>query len=122
MTTIIVSINHGRYIAQCPKCYSSHVVEQAQSTLVCPACWKGLNAVKFGEDMFGALVQVPHTEMIFYTRDQAAASEEEYSLALPDPQIMEILRPRPVENMNWEPGETIEFLQEENAAHGLEGA
>lgn len=117
---IQVYINHGRYLATCPKCGNHHLVEASQVTLVCPACWPGLKAQKIEIDQFGASVLVPHVQMVFFTRDQAQAAGEEYDLIMPDPQIMEILRPRPIENMNWTPGESLDFLREENASHGLE--
>ena len=105
-------------MAKCPKCRNAHVVENA--TLICAACWKGLRAMKFETDKFGALVQVPHVEMIFETRDQAKAAGEEYELEYPPAEIMKILRVRPYENMNWFPSESVEALIAENEAHGLE--
>lgn len=43
------------------------------------------------------------------------------SITFPDNwrEIVEVLRPRPVENMNWMPGETLEDLRAENFAHGV---
>lgn len=116
-----VFINHGRYMVHCPTCNNAHTVELNVKTFVCAACWQGLNAKKFETDKFGALVDVPHVQKIFETRDQAKAAGEEHELEFPSAEVMKILRPRPVENMNWIPGETLEFLRAENKDHGLDG-
>ena len=120
MTTLIAYINHGRYMVDCPKCGNAHVVERSADTLVCPACWTGLRAQKFITDSYGALISVPHVELIFETRQQAQAAGDEYLIEYPPAEIMDVLRVRPIQNMNWVPGETIEDLHAENVAHGLE--
>lgn len=122
MTTLTVFINHGRMMATCPRCHNTHIIDRVQTTLICPACWNGLKAEKLVQDLYGAWVLAPHTQLIDDTVLQAREAGEEYELGLPDPQIMNILRARPVENINWLPGETIEQLIQENIDHGLEGA
>jgi hypothetical protein len=119
---IQVFINHGRYLARCPKCENVHTVEAATRTLVCPVCWPGLLAQKMHIDKFGAQVLMPHFDMIFETRDKAIAAGEEYALEFPPADVMTILRPRNIENMNWLPGETLDDLRGENKEHGLDGA
>lgn len=44
-----------------------------------------------------------------------------YVIVWPDEraEIEALLEPRPTEAQNWEPGETVEFLQAENDEHGV---
>ena len=75
-------------------------------------------------DEYGALVQAPHTDKIFDTRAAAVEAGQEYEVEYPAERVAieAALRPRPVENMNWYPGETVEDLIAENIEHGLEAA
>lgn len=111
---------NGRWLVKCPKCNNIHRADG--NTLVCPACWTGLNAQKIVIDKFGAMVPAPHVEMIFETRDKAIAAGELYEIAYPanKAEIEHILRVREIENMSWLPGESIEQLIQENIEHGLE--
>jgi len=113
-------MNHGRWMGKCPRCQNIHVLDG--DTLVCPACWKGLKAQKFETDGYGALVAVPHVQLIFETRDKAKAAGEEYEIEYPKDkeQIMKVLRKREIHNMNWLPHETLDSLIAENAEHRLE--
>lgn len=113
-------INHGRYVVRCPKCENFHQV--TDRTLVCAACWTDMRAQKIVLDRFGAMVPAPHVELIMETIQKAREAGEEYEIEYPDPQIMKSLRSRPIENMNWMPGESLAFIQQENEDHGLEGA
>lgn len=112
--------NHGRWMINCPRCGAPHVV--FGETVVCAQCWPQLFATKFETDRFGALVQVPHVDLIRETQMQAIAAGECYEPVYPDErhEIERILRGRQIPNMNWMPGETVQQLLDENAAHGVE--
>jgi len=115
--------NHGRWMADCPICGNPFELLDG-GTLICSHCWPGLRAVKFVTDEYGALVQAPHTDKIFDTRAAAVEAGQEYEVEYPAERVAieAALRPRPVENMNWYPGETVEDLIAENIEHGLEAA
>ena len=97
METIKARINHGRLIADCPNCSGAE---------------------------FAALGMLFYCSSEFGGPDgwkNAKAAGKVFDVEFPDelPDILNILLVRPIENRNWEPGETVEFLVAENIEHGL---
>lgn len=87
-------VNHGRWIADCPVCGGAEFVWLDTPLLLCQSCWNAAVGGKW------RTVKIPR---------EAA-------------QIERLLSVRPnVIHRNWEPGETLLQLQQENAAHGLGG-
>lgn len=114
--------NHGRWLVTCPRCWNVLEMIDSDATVQCVACWPNLRAVKYEPDRFGALVAVPHTELIAETQQAVVDAGEEYGVEYPadKTRIEEVLRVREIINMNWYPGETVADLAAENSEHGLE--
>ena len=110
--------NHGRWMADCPKCGAPHAT-RGDETLICAACWPGLLAKKIVTDKFGAMVEAPHVEQMLETQQQAIEAGECWEVVYPPEraEIERILRPREIKYMNWMPGESLDDLRAENATH-----
>ena len=123
-------INHGRWLVKCPDCGSASMVELYQAEYICSsdACYTDMRA----------LAQVPvrdEQRNVTYWRPiadhllreealkRATAAGDIIKITWPKgaEQYMDILRPRPVANMNWEPHESLHDLQVENQAHKVGG-
>jgi len=117
-------INAGRWIVRCPDDpKGSHFaeVEFGQDKFICPGCYPDMLSVKHKkrDDDFYDIVQ--DVDKRVKAKDDAKKDGREYVIIFPDnaSEIMDALRQRPAVAMNWLPGETTEFLQEENAAHAV---
>jgi Zn ribbon nucleic-acid-binding protein len=120
MSTIQLRVNHGRWIADCPKCRSALTIQnlggpQLYERFACYDCGYGLS------DMFKQILStVP-------PRDRLRLFENEgpfFQIAIiyPDErdEIESILLTREMaENQNWQAGETLEDLRRENETHGV---
>jgi hypothetical protein len=118
-------LNHGRWIVMCPDDpmgMHAMVVDPNKSILfVCASCYPDVRAKAFqkGEDeLFRAVDDKPKQQA---ARDQAALEGRAYKIIFPDnvDEIIDAVRYRPTINMNWIPGETLEFLRAENIAHNV---
>lgn len=85
-----VEINHGRWIAKC-ECGGAELVWE-EGMFMCQSCWNGKHQHKY------RLVVMPQNRK---------AIEDE-------------LDKRPLQNRNWDNGETITSLKVENEAHKSE--
>jgi ribosomal protein L37AE/L43A len=98
---VAARINHGRWLVDCPGCNSALVVDLSQPVFMCVECGNAGNEGKW------FTVAVP--------RNRAAIEAE--------------LLKRPINgrnsasaiNRNWEPGETVATLKQENIDHGVGG-
>lgn len=84
-------VNRGRWLVSCDRCSSAELVWMLDTLFMCQNCW---NSKHFGA---WRRVEIP---------DDTETIER-------------LLLSRPRENQNWEPGETVEELRAENAAHGF---
>jgi len=92
-------INHGRWIADCAGCNSALVVDLGQPVFMCVECGNAANDRKWLK------VTVPRNRKAIET---------------------ELLKrpwngrnPAEAVNRNWEPGETVAMLKQENTDHGI---
>jgi len=92
-------INHGRWIADCAGCNSALVVDLGQPVFMCVECGNAANDRKWLK------VTVP--------RNRKAIETE----LLKRP--MNGRNPAEAVNRNWEPGETVTMLKQENTEHGI---
>lgn len=116
-------INHGRWIANCPSCGQPAQVEpSADAHLFCRLCYPETYAVHFVPNAYGGFDPVPNDALRREYRAKMLADNIAPQVIYPDNrrEIMEILRPRPLENMNWELHETADDLRAENIEHGIE--
>ena len=125
-------VNHGRWLARCPDCSGANLVTRGE-LMVCghTSCFPGLNAtaqrIKPGlEDLppkKWLFVNVPDLAEREATRQEAIKRGKGYEVEFPSPRqeqaIMKALRPRPVDAMNWQPGETVNALNALNQEMGV---
>lgn len=84
-------LNHGRWVADCPRCNSSDLADRAKPEFVCRPEYQGCGLV--------AAIQFP----------------EDYD----DIMAVAAARSSPL-NRNWRPGESVIDMRIENAAHHLQ--
>ena len=118
-------LNHGRWIVICPDdpmgLHAGVVNPDAPALFVCAACYPDIRAKAFqkgADDLFRPVDDAPKQQAAL---DRAKIEGHCYTIVFPDNlrEIMDAVRYRPTANMNWQPGETLEFLQAENAAHSV---
>lgn len=121
-------LNHSRWVVDCPKCgkLGSTLAEPnlevalysaMNKKFICPNCYpgmiviksKGLNSVRFNEDARAV------------AKKRAEDRGEIYGVVFPENklEIESVVSLRRLDQQNWEPGETLEFLLEENKELGL---
>lgn len=120
-------LNHGRWIVDCPKCgkLGSTLAEPnpniahysaINGKFICPNCYpgmvviksRGVISVRFNEDARAA------------AKKHAEGRQEIYDVVFPKErkEIEGIVSLRRLDQQNWQPGETVEFLKEENELIG----
>lgn len=130
--------NNGRWLAHCPDCARKGmtIAEPVQpgEDFICPIESPGLLATipimtplterekavahKHGVQTAFRVRALPDED----ARAKARESAVRYRVIWPKEKkkIEDLLRMRPVAAMNWEPGETLDFIRAENAAHGMQ--
>jgi len=96
---VAARINHGRWLVDCPGCNSALVVDLSELVFMCVECGNAANGGKW------FAVTVP--------RNRAAIEAE----LLQRP--WNGRNPASAINRNWEPGETVATLRQENTDHGI---
>jgi len=98
---VAARINHGRWLVDCPGCNSALVVDLSELVFMCVECGNAANDGKWFQ------VTVPKNRKAIET---------------------ELLKrpwngrnPAEAVNRNWQPGETITMLKQENTDHGVGG-
>ncbi len=127
MQTIKAEMNHGRWIAWCPRCAEMLLRVPAEvrhnELFVCPQEYPGLAATTIIEKPGRArhFVQVADIEERERTRQAAIRDGHAYSVEFPANrlEIEAVLSVRPAHARNWNPTVTVEELVLENAEHGL---
>jgi hypothetical protein len=112
-------MNNGRWLLDCPQC--STPLPARESGVVCPRCYPDMLAKALKPLANGTFRPVADVELIGETLTKARRLKEEYFPAFPPEreQIERILRLRPAPKfMNWQPGETLEILRQQNIEHG----
>ena len=94
-------INHGRWIADCAGCNSALVVDLTELVFMCVECGNNHNGGKW------LRVTVP--------RNRKAIETELLKRPING------RNPAEAVNRNWEPGETVATLKQENSDHGIGG-
>ena len=117
-------VNAGRWIVRCPDDpKGSHFaeVEFGQDKFICPGCYPDLIAITFEKRPDEFYNPVQDTEKRKKSKADAEDDQRCYDIIFPElaADIIDALRQRPAVAMNWLPGETVEALIEENAAHAV---
>jgi ribosomal protein L37AE/L43A len=97
--TVAARINHGRWIVDCPGCNSALVVDLSELVFMCVECGNAANDGKW----FAVIVP----------KNRKAIEAE----LLKRP--WNGRNPAEAVNRNWEPGETLATLKQENTDHGI---
>jgi|SRR3990167_383597 len=118
--SILLRVNHGRWIADCPKCFSALTIQNlGQSQLferfACYDCGYGL------AELFKQMLStVPPRDRLRLFENEGPFFQ--IAIAYPDEkdEIESILLTREMaENQNWQAGETLQNLIQENLEHGV---
>jgi hypothetical protein len=117
-------LNAGRWVVRCPDDPDGlHSVEvhPGDATFVCAACYPGMRKSVFKMRADGYFDSVPDAFAQAEAFSQATADGHTYVILFPDnaDEILAVVRQRPTANMNWLPGEDIDFLMAENVANGV---
>ena len=116
MQKTIAYMNHGRWLHNCLECDTPLPADKD----ICPICFPDIQSTLL-QHVRGKLYRpVPDVEKRGQVRSQAASNNKLYKPDYPAQreQIERVLRERKRENMNWEPGETLEMLIADNIRHG----
>lgn len=90
-----VEVNGGRWVVRCPFCNSAQHASHTDPRFMCVPAPHGCS----NESVGGKWLKVQWPK---------------------NPELIEAaLSPRPMPNRNWKPGESIDYLLAENAAHGV---
>jgi ribosomal protein L37AE/L43A len=98
---VAARINHGRWLVDCSGCNSALVIDLAQLVFMCVECGNNHNGGKW------LAVTVPANREAI----EAELLKRPWSGRNPASAI----------NRNWEPGETVAMLRQENIDHGIGG-
>jgi len=120
-------LNHGRWVCDCPKCgklgatlAEPKPLESPYSAInglyICPNCYPGMVAIR-KRTMAGVVF---NEDLRTVARARAKANDEIYEVVFPSDKkkIESVVSVRRLDHQNWEHGETIKFLQEENELIG----
>jgi hypothetical protein len=92
-------INHGRWIADCSGCNSALVVDLGQLAFMCVECGNSNNGGKWLKIILPKNRKAIETELLKRPCNGRNPAE--------------------AVNRNWEPGETLATLKQENTDHGI---
>jgi hypothetical protein len=112
-------MNNGRWLILCPQC--STALPAWNTGVICPRCHPQILAKALQPIKGGLFRAVGDPQLIGEAQAEARQLDEEYFPEYPPEraQIEQILRLRPLrQNMNWEPGESLEDLRAQNLEHG----
>jgi hypothetical protein len=122
MSTVTAYLNYGRWLVNCPKHGKNGATQVSLETTeyIAPCCYPGITA-QFMAAGKGKITVIPDESARATARNLAVENEEVHQVVFPEnfSEIMAVVSLRPIQNQNWEPGETLEFLQAENNEHGV---
>ena len=94
-------INHGRWLVDCAGCNSALVIDLSQLAFMCVECGNAANDGKWFRVTVPANREAIETELLKRPWNGR--------------------NPADAKNRNWEPGETVATLKQENIDHGIGG-
>lgn len=121
MKQIYARLNWGRWIADCPV-HGEGVAEAVRpgEPMICSRCYPAIYAT-MPVQIKGIQKDIPDLAMRTHARKQAADADQVYEVLFPEEkdEIEAVTRVRPMQNVNWVPGMTVEDLRRENAEYGV---
>lgn len=122
MPTVAARLNWGRWIVDCPKGDGGAMeVKPGDSVqFICPICYPQ-SIAQFVGIVNGKIQPAPDLSARRTARRLAEEDGNIYNVLFPDNlnEIEQALSMRSQQHRNWEPGETLEFLTQENKDNGL---
>ena len=117
-------VNAGRWVVRCPDDPEGKhfgLVDFGQQHFICPGCYPDTMATAFQKREDDLFIPVPDAGKRIAAKDNAEKDSQRYTIIFPAnaAAIMDTLRQRPAQAMNWHPEETVEYLEAENIAHGV---
>lgn len=121
MKQVYAYINHARWLVCCPIHTGGGKLEvdpAKDKTFICPVCHPGILA-SFTGVRHGRIASQPDTSARRTARLQAEKTGDIYEIVYPEnrDEILAQLQHRPLDAMNWKPGEAVELLTAENIEH-----
>lgn len=115
-------LNAGRWLVDCPKHGRNGAMEVTltDTEYIAPCCYPGVIAQYTGV-VKGRIANVPDISRRATARNLARSNGEIHEIVFPEDAatILETVGLRMVQNQNWVPGESVDFLLEENLANGV---
>lgn len=109
--------NHGRWIIDCPfeDCNGAEIYRKDEP-FICGSC----NAIE-AQAVCKSRGLDPRKHLVIITKEIAAERGEVFDTSRTRQwkKIEELVRLRPLDNMNWELGESVEKLKAENIMNGI---
>lgn len=122
MPTVAARLNWGRWITECPKGDGGAMeVKPGEGVqFICPICYPQ-SIAQFVGIINGKIQPAPDLSARRTARKLAEEDGAIYTVLFPDnlAEIEALISARPQQHKNWEPGETLEFLTQENKDNGL---
>lgn len=115
-------LNWGRWLVDCPKGDGGalEVIPGQDTKFICPVCYPQSMAIFVGV-VKGRIEKVPDVSARRTGMSIAESNNEIHEIEYPAniEKILENVKRRPVQNQNWEHGETLTFLKQENKENGI---
>lgn len=120
---VFAYLNYGRWLVDCPKHGRNGTLEinRTDTEYIPPCCYPGAIAQYTGV-VKGMIRNVPDVSRRATAHNQAHAKDEIYEIVFPEEteQILTAVSGRMIQNQNWTPGESLDFLLAENIQNGIE--
>jgi len=114
-------LNWGKWIADCPV-HGEGIAELVTpgQDFICSRCYPDIHAEIKVQNGRGQL-RIPDFAMRATARQRAQDEGHLYKVVFPKnmEKILEVVRIRPLQNMNWIPGMTLDDLRRENKENNL---
>lgn len=122
MKKLKARLNWGRWLVDCPKEDGGalEVIPGNDTQFICPVCYPSSIAIFVGL-VKGRVEKVPDVSARRTAKTLAEKNGDVYEIEYPSniKKVLEAVKARPVQNQNWEPGETLTFLKRENKQNGV---
>ena len=125
---VLAYLNNNRWIVDCPKCgklgatlaepdISVSPYSAIDGKYICPNCYPGMTKIKERGYAKVSFDEDARAE----ARTRAEENGEVYDVVFPDnkSEIIDVVKVRKHQHQNWQPGETIKFLKDENKKNGV---
>jgi hypothetical protein len=113
---------NSKWTGECPVCgHGAYESVAPGKPFICSRCYPGINATMLTMGENSRVISVPDMAARDMAYEKAVRENGLFDVVFPKnmEKIMAELRKRPMKNMNWYPGETLEDIIKENKEHGI---